>query len=379
MNHNRYPQENPSTVNSAFTQAVFTFRHVPMPYFYLNPLGEILFANQHAVKLMRLSLTELINQPLDHYLLAPIQDRLFSLCKQTNDAPLEIALSLQDKGRAIFDLRAKITLDVMQETTITGYHLFIIDALPIEDDCSGAFELRGKESYQQLLEKIKVQTNFIHDFLHDLKTPLSTLSTSLYLLNRIAKDDATRHLQVMAMQIEHLKEMILAAAEYNQVAQFGSNLNGQIWSISELIHQASAAFAYRMEAKGIDFRVNPFIRDCHVMGDRTRLLQAFGNLFENAYRYTKKGSVVVSIHPDYERALLYIIMQDTGIGIPVEELPMIFDRFYRAENAKAYHPIGTGLGLNIVRQIVEQHNGEIKLFSRQNLGTSVVITLPLIL
>jgi signal transduction histidine kinase len=379
MNHNRYPQENVSSTNSAFTQAVFTLRHVPMPYFYLNPLGEILFANQHAVKLMRVSLSELIKQPFDHYLVAPIQDRLLSLCQQTNDTPLGIALTLQDKGRPIFDLRAKITLELMQETKIMGYHLFIVDVLPIEDDCSGVFELRGKESYQQLLEHIKVQTNFVHDFLHDLKTPLSTLSTSLYLLNRIAKDDSVRHLQVMAMQIEHLKEMVLAAADYNQLAQFGSNLNGQIWSISELINQASAAFAYRMEAKGIELRVSPFVRDCHIMGDRTRLLQAFGNLFENAYRYTKKGSVVVSVHPDYERALLYVIMQDTGIGVPVEELPMIFDRFYRAENAKAYHPIGTGLGLNIVRQIVEQHNGEIKLFSRQNVGTSVVVTLPLIL
>jgi signal transduction histidine kinase len=374
MNHNRYAHEIHSTVNSAFTQAVYNLRHVPFPYFYLNPSGNILFANQHAVKLIGYSLTEIVNRTFDNFLRIPIQTRLLALSNQILSEPLDIALSLQS-NKGFFNLRAKIIVDVVQASTITGFHIFILESCPITENNS----VEDVDNYEQLLEHLKLQTNFVHDFLHDLKTPLSTLSTSLYLLKRSAKNDMAHHIQVMAMQIEHLKEMILAAASYSQVAQFDSSLNGQIWSISDIVQQSSASFAYRLEAKGIELRVKPFIRDCHVIGDRTRLLQVFSNLFENAYRYTTSGSVLVTVHPDYERLLVYIIIQDTGIGIPVVDLPKIFDRFYRAANAKAHAPVGTGLGLSIVRQIIEQHNGEIEVFSRQNIGTSVVLMFPLVL
>ena len=102
--------------------------------------------------------------------------------------------------------------------------------------------------------------------------------------------------------------------------------------------------------------------------------QLFLNIIDNAVKYTPEGGSI-SIRVAEDRRSATIIVKDTGIGIPPADIPHIFDRFYRVENARSGH--GFGLGLSIVKSIVDAHNGSIKVDSAIGGGTTFIITLPL--
>lgn len=110
-------------------------------------------------------------------------------------------------------------------------------------------------------------------------------------------------------------------------------------------------------------------------GDRDRLEQVITNIISNAVKYTPDGGeVTVDCEFKYTHAVLTV--RDTGIGIPKEDLPRIFERFYRVDKARSRKQGGTGLGLAIAKEIIEAHGGEIKIESQQRRGTVVTITLP---
>jgi signal transduction histidine kinase len=113
-----------------------------------------------------------------------------------------------------------------------------------------------------------------------------------------------------------------------------------------------------------------------VRGDRTKLRQLFLNILDNAIRYTPGGgSITVSLARNEGRAVVSVA--DTGIGIPGEHLPFIFDRFYRVDKARTNAEGGTGLGLAIASSIAKMHGGEIEIESQVGKGTTVRIVLPL--
>jgi signal transduction histidine kinase len=111
-----------------------------------------------------------------------------------------------------------------------------------------------------------------------------------------------------------------------------------------------------------------------VEGDEERLVQLLVNVLDNAVKYTRKGTIGVSCHPRGDHVLIDV--RDTGIGISKEDLPHIFDRFFRADKARTRSEGGTGLGLAISKWIVEQHGGTIRADSEPDQGTAVHIVLP---
>jgi signal transduction histidine kinase len=113
------------------------------------------------------------------------------------------------------------------------------------------------------------------------------------------------------------------------------------------------------------------------MGDPDRLKQLLLNLVSNGLKYTPEdGSVTLSLHRDENWA--YITVSDTGVGIPDEDLPHIFDRFYRVDKARSRAQGGTGLGLAIARWIAEAHAGTIQVESTVGEGTTFTVSLPLV-
>ena len=119
------------------------------------------------------------------------------------------------------------------------------------------------------------------------------------------------------------------------------------------------------------------IRDpCETVGDSIKLQQVVYNVIDNAIKYTPRGGEVsVEVSRSGKRALISV--HDTGIGIPQEDLPHIFDRFYRVDKARSRETGGTGLGLSIVKQIVLLHGGDITAQSEESKGSTFIIELPL--
>jgi signal transduction histidine kinase len=111
------------------------------------------------------------------------------------------------------------------------------------------------------------------------------------------------------------------------------------------------------------------------MWDEARLSRVVGNLLDNALKYSERDQVVaVSVHEERD-GWVVLSVRDEGVGIPADDLPRVFERFYRGRNAVEQAP-GTGLGLAVARQIVEQHRGSVRIESRPGAGTIVTLRLP---
>ena len=145
--------------------------------------------------------------------------------------------------------------------------------------------------------------------------------------------------------------------------------------LNELFGHVGEVFALRSEENGVNLDVS-IQGGAHIRGDFDRLEQVLNNLLDNAFRHTPNGGVVRVGCRDLQPGMLQVTVSDTGPGIPVNDLPHLFERFYRGDNSNGTARKGYGLGLAISREIVRAHGGEIWATSEHGSGTTFVFTLP---
>lgn len=132
---------------------------------------------------------------------------------------------------------------------------------------------------------------------------------------------------------------------------------------------------FRANQKGLKLNVHtPNTPPLHLYADKNRMEQIFTNLIENAVRYTEKGEIKIEVTDIGNHIQVKII--DTGIGIKKQDIPFLFERFYRVDKSRSRANGGTGLGLSIVKNLVEMHEGTIDFDSELNKGTTVTLTFP---
>lgn len=231
---------------------------------------------------------------------------------------------------------------------------------------------RMAESLQQGEER---QRRLVADVAHELRTPLSNLRGYLEAL----KDGvippgpelfASLHDEAVLQQriVDDLQDLALAEAgrlAYHQV----------VVDVVELLTTCQVAHAVLAETAGVRL-VLESTGPLHVSADPDRLRQVIGNLISNALRYTPPGGTI-TIRADAVDGDVVVHISDTGCGIAEQDLPQIFDRFWRADAARGRVTGGSGLGLAIVRQIVLDNGGSITVASDIGVGTTFTITLPL--
>jgi signal transduction histidine kinase len=146
-------------------------------------------------------------------------------------------------------------------------------------------------------------------------------------------------------------------------------------ALNDLIQDIQTRFEAPAHDKGLTLRVEYPAERLNVWGDQSELDRMIGNLVSNAVKYTLKGEVRLLL----ERAdgAARIVVADTGIGIPEDALPHLFDEFFRANNAKDLQEAGTGLGMSIIKDLVERYDGEIEVQSVEGEGTTLTLNLPL--
>ncbi|MCX7930564.1 MAG: cell wall metabolism sensor histidine kinase WalK, partial [Chlorobi bacterium] len=163
----------------------------------------------------------------------------------------------------------------------------------------------------------------------------------------------------------------LSRAESGQV-----EIEHELVDLSQLITDVCEDFELLAAEQGLRL-VSDIPQFVRIIGDRGRLRQVLINLLDNAIKYTPPGGtirVVLSV----EQPWVCLSISDTGVGIPAEDIPHIFDRFYRVDKARSRTVGGTGLGLAIVRWIVDAHGGTITLESTEGVGTTFHIRLPVV-
>ena len=225
-------------------------------------------------------------------------------------------------------------------------------------------------------ERLSSFKEFLGNVSHDLRTPLTVVQTSLYLLERV-DDPARRHekVEVIEEQVELVTKYIqdlLDLTRLNQAPEF----NFAPLDLCVQVEEIRATLAPSAEAKQIDLQMIAEIEPLPILADQQELNRAVTNLVENAIHYTPVGGrVELVVRQEGENVQLRVV--DTGIGIDEADVTLIFERFYRSKTAKALRSGGTGLGLAIAKRIIEVHGGGIGVESTPGVGTTFIITLPL--
>ncbi|MGR3765322.1 two-component system histidine kinase PnpS [Rossellomorea sp. NS-SX7] len=222
----------------------------------------------------------------------------------------------------------------------------------------------------------QMRKDFVANVSHELKTPITSIKGfSETLLDGAMKDEDTlkSFLEIILTESDRLQSLIQDLLELSKIEKHGFELSLEKQEISELVGEVLPILKDRAEKKDITIHTR-FESRGEAEIDPYRLKQVFINLISNAIVYTPKGGdVTISITEDNEK--VHVSISDNGIGISEEELPRIFERFYRVDKARSRNSGGTGLGLAIVKHIIEAHEGKIEVESEVNKGTTFTVCL----
>lgn len=220
------------------------------------------------------------------------------------------------------------------------------------------------------------QSDLISEFVHELRTPLASLSTATYLLlrpemSREQRDQIVNNIHTETLRLNSLASSFLdlARLESGRV-QFRKTR----FSLADLIYECTDVMTSKAMENGIQIRVDIPNEMPLMEADRDKIKQVLLNLLSNAIKYNRQnGSLIIS--GTFDESDISITIQDTGVGIPDESIPHLFEKFYRVREHES-KASGTGLGLSIAKQIVQGHNGRIEVKSKMGVGTSFTVHIP---
>jgi PAS domain S-box-containing protein len=223
--------------------------------------------------------------------------------------------------------------------------------------------------------RTQVLSEFIRDASHEFRTPLSVINLKMYLLEKqTAPAQQARHIAQIRQQIETITSLIEGLLTMSRLDTIGLDKH-EVVHLNEIVKLATVSEQNTREKKGLSLALNmaDTVNDS-MLGDPAYLHVALVELIRNAVRYTPDGGdISITVEVDDTQHLL-VTISDNGVGIPAEHVPFIFNRFYRVENMKTNN--GLGLGLAIVRKVVELHEGTIHVQSEPGRGSQFTVRFP---
>jgi signal transduction histidine kinase len=228
-----------------------------------------------------------------------------------------------------------------------------------------------------LMRALQVKDAFVASVSHELRTPLTSVLGHLELLTDRSDlpPDIARQLAVVERNALRLQTLVTDLLDVARAKDGSLTLTMDPLDLAMLAQDAVAAARPAADAREITLTCEvPDALPLHADGHRLR--QVVDNLLSNAIKYTgREGSVSLVTRVDEDQGV-ELVVSDTGMGIAEADLPLVFDRFYRAGEAEAQHIPGTGLGLSIVRDIVEAHGGTLAVTSVVGEGSEFTVRLP---
>ncbi len=226
----------------------------------------------------------------------------------------------------------------------------------------------------------KMQKDFVANVSHELKTPLTTIkSYTETLLDGAVEDKETalHFLGIVDSEADRMNRLVKDLLQLSRLDHQQEQLHMTDCNLSLLLKNTVMKMEVLAKAKEQHMIcIFDEQRRLYALIDKDRIEQVLINVLSNAVKYTQEGGRIdVDLYPQGKEAKILVI--DNGIGIDAEELPRVFERFYRVDKARSREMGGTGLGLAIAKHIVEEHKGSIEMESQKGKGTKVIITLPL--
>lgn len=237
-------------------------------------------------------------------------------------------------------------------------------------------------------EKAHALERLIQDISHDFRTPLTVSQTAIYLLQRYVEQllhevsmqsptvEKVRHqIELVQENIRQVTELVETLFDVVRLEHL-PNLNYRAEDVNALVKWAVESLVERIHRKGLTLHTNYFEEPLPVLVEASEVKHALRRIIENAVQYTPSGGTI-TIETDRERHLATICVNDTGIGIAEEDLPHIFEPFFRSDRARTRTSGSFGVGLSIARKIISAHSGRIKVSSELGKGSQFQIFIPL--
>ncbi len=338
--------------------AIFIYQHEKIVY--INPAGRNLGGHDLEI---------IIRDGFWHVIHPDSQDKLREVFRKFNQSE-QFTSHLQVKA---YDVNQQVMiLDVQLVTIPYNQHPALLGAVL---DVTAHLQSHERQmALEAEKHRVKVLTDFVRDVSHDFRTPLSTINTAIYLLGRI--DDPIKRqqqLDTMREQVKHLDKLVdglLTMSRLDSGLSTPFKLFDLNLAIIEAIQSLSPHIKEQKQHIHTDLQDDlPLIE-----GDMQDIYRAIREIMLNAVQYTPaSGDIFVSSHRHHNQ--VHITIQDSGYGISAQDLPRIFDRFFRADQACTV--AGVGLGLSIARKVIDHHRGQIDVRSVLQHGSTIIIRLPI--
>lgn len=266
----------------------------------------------------------------------------------------------------------KLDSDLKIQLVIYGLLIAIIIVLML----FGAFVLLRDISREA--DSMRLQTEFVHNVSHELKTPLSLIrlyGETLLLKEHLPEKDRKEGLQIISKESERLSQMINNILDFSKIEMGRKEFDLKPGNLAEVTRGTLESYRYHLVKKGftIEEDLDPDIPI--LLFDRDAVEGILVNLFSNVIKFSdrhKRMGVKLKKTPE----VVLLVVADQGIGIPPDELPHIFDRFYRVKGNSDFEARGSGLGLTLVKHAAEAHGWQIEVQSTPGKGSSFTIIIP---
>ena len=268
---------------------------------------------------------------------------------------------------------AVAALFIMLLLTLSGMYFIRSILVPVRQVSQSARQIAQGDMAGELGAAERMKNEFISSVSHELRTPLTAIKGWAETL-RGGADPATEEkgMAVIIRESERLSGLVEELLDFSRLQNGQMQLLSERMDILAELDEAVYLFTERARTEGKELIYEENVALAPVYGDRNRLRQVFVNIIDNALKYTQPGgSVTVASQLDQNR--VRVIISDTGCGIPAEHLPNVKKKFYKANQLVR----GSGIGLAVADEIVAMHKGSLDLKSKEGVGTTVTITIPL--
>lgn len=221
------------------------------------------------------------------------------------------------------------------------------------------------------------QKKFIANVSHDFRSPLTSMNGYLEAMmdGTIPPEQHEKYLKIVKNETERLTKLTNNLLTLNNLNISGTNLDISDFDINRTIRNTAATFEGICKNKRISFNLTLTGQTLYVTADKGKIEQVLYNLIDNAIKFSKPDSTI-KLETSEKNETVFVSVKDSGIGIPKDNLKLIFDRFYKTDHSRGKDKKGTGLGLSIVKEILNAHHENINVISTVDVGTEFIFTLP---
>jgi signal transduction histidine kinase len=239
-------------------------------------------------------------------------------------------------------------------------------------------ELASSLNYmaEQLTDIENMRKKLVQNVSHDLRTPLTSIKGYLELLEdeSFTEEEKLKSINTIQKEVERMETIVKEITRLSIIDGKNYQLDIEKLDLNSVVKESIPIISIEAEKKNIQIQIDSLQKEVFIMGDKEKVKEVIINLLDNAIKFTNEGFIKISTSQN--KNYVSLIIEDTGIGIDPEDMPHIFERFYRGEKSRSKNSSGLGIGLAITKELVYMQNGKIEVESKKSKGSKFTVNFP---